>query len=152
MRATLAASSHGKASELNAAACGKRLSAQAYNLLAKIREVDQLLRQSGYWATRLYETHPEVCFAAMNTGVSLAEPKRSATGHARRRALIDGRFGPGVFANARALVANRDAADNDIADAFACLFSAERIAMGEYVSLPDPPEVDSEGLPMRIVY
>lgn len=152
VRAALHARSHDEASDLNAAACGKRLSAQTYNILGKIRAVDNLLRRSDYWAARLYETHPEVCFAAMNAGESLAEPKRSAAGHARRRELIAAHFGQDAFANARTLVTKKQAADDDIADAFACLFSAERIATDQHVTLPDPPELDSEGLPMRIVY
>jgi predicted RNase H-like nuclease/catechol 2,3-dioxygenase-like lactoylglutathione lyase family enzyme len=152
VRAALTGRTHDEASDLNAAACGKRLSAQTFNILGKIREVDDLLHRSDYWAARVYESHPEVCFTAMNAGHSLAEPKRSATGHARRRELIAAHFGQDAFANARTLVAKKDAADDDIADAFACLFTAERIATDQHVTLPDAPEIDTEGLPMRIIY
>jgi predicted RNase H-like nuclease/catechol 2,3-dioxygenase-like lactoylglutathione lyase family enzyme len=152
VRAALLGRNHSEASAINAEYCGKRLSAQTYNLLPKIRELDDLLRRSAYWQARLHETHPEVSFAAMNAGEALTDPKHSATGHARRRELIAARFGRDAFANARTLVSKQQANDDDIADAFACLFTAERIANDEHVTLPDRPEYDSEDLPMRIVY
>ena len=152
VRAALLGRDHSEASAINAEYCGKRLSAQTYNLLPKIRELDDLLRRSAYWQARLYETHPEVSFAAMNGGEALADPKRSSAGHMQRRELIAAHFGRDAFANARALVSKQQAGDDDIADAFACLFTAERIANEEAVTLPDTPEYDSEDLPMRIVY
>lgn len=152
VRAALLGTSHGEASAINAEYCGKRLSAQTYNLLPKIREVDELLRSSVYWGTRVFESHPEVSFMAMNDGEALAEPKRSAIGHARRRELIAARFGRDAFANARDMVSKQAVADDDLADAFACLFTAERIATATQMTLPDTPEIDAQGLPMRIVY
>lgn len=152
VRAALHGRTHDEASELNAAASGKRLTAQTFNILDKIRAVDALLRGSPYWAAHVFETHPEVCFAAMNRGESLAEPKRSAAGHARRRGLIAAHFGHDAFTSARTLVAKKDAANDDIADALACLFSAERIAQGEHITLPPEGEFDCYGLPMRICY
>ena len=151
-RAALAGQSHAQASDLNAAVCGKRVSAQAYNLVRKIRETDALLRGSAYWAARVYETHPEVTFAAMNAGRALVDSKKTAAGRGKRQALIAASFGPRAYANARAAVSRRDAADDDIADAFACLFTAERIARSAQVSLPKDAAFDSQGLPMRIVY
>ncbi|MFL5635521.1 MAG: DUF429 domain-containing protein, partial [Gemmatimonadaceae bacterium] len=45
-----------------------------------------------------------------------------------------------------------DAADDDILDAFAALWTAERVARGAAITLPhaDPP-MDSVGLPMRML-
>lgn len=152
VRAALLGRSHAEASAINAEYCGNRLSAQTYNLLPKIREVDALLRRSTHWHERVFETHPEVSFMAMNNGEALAEPKRSAAGQARRHELIAAHFGRDAFANARVMVARQQASDDDIADAFACLFTAERIATESHVTLPEAPESDAEGLPMRIVY
>ncbi|MES1930895.1 hypothetical protein SADO_16668 [Salinisphaera dokdonensis CL-ES53] len=152
VRAALAGRNHGEASAINAEYCGKRLSAQTYHLLPKIREVDGLLRRTEHWHTRVFETHPEVSFMALNGGEALAEPKRSATGQSRRRDLIAAHFGRDAFANARILVSKQDAADDDLADAFACLFTAERIATERHVTLPETPDTDAAGLPMRICY
>lgn len=152
MRSTLVAGSHVEASDLNAAACGARMSAQTYRLLPKIREVDALLRGSQHWRERVYETHPEVSFAALNAGAALAEPKRRAAGRARRQALLAGYFGSDMFLAIRTAIGRRDAADDDIADAMACLFSAERIAQAQHRRLPESPPRDALGLPMQICY
>ena len=53
---------------------------------------------------------------------------------------------------ARASIARRHAADDDIADAFAALWTARRIVAGIARSLPDVPSLDRAGLPMRMVY
>lgn len=151
-RAALTASTHSQASALNAAASGKRLSAQAYNLLAKIREVDSLLRASRHWQQRTFETHPEVSFAAMNAGAAIAASKKTAAGREHRQRLVAKAFGGKAYTSARHATRRRDAADDDIADAFACLFSAERIARGEHITLPESGEFDACGLPMRICY
>jgi predicted RNase H-like nuclease len=66
--------------------------------------------------------------------------------------LIGDSFGPLAFESARASVARRDATDDDIADAFAALWTARRIVAGVARSLPDVPLLDSAGLPMRMVY
>jgi predicted RNase H-like nuclease len=156
MRAALNGCDHAHASDLNQAACGKRLSAQTFNILAKIRAVDALLDGESRYLERLWETHPEVSFAAMNKRCSILQPlhdsKKSAVGAALRQGLIAAQFGTHAFADARRMIARKQAADDDIADAFACLFTAERIAAGAHVSLPDPAPLDSHGLPMRICY
>lgn len=41
--------------------------------------------------------------------------------------------------------------DDDIFDAFAALWTAERISRGESGSLPEEPVSDSASLPMRMV-
>ncbi len=151
-RSALAGRTHAQASDLNAAACGKRISAQAYNLLPKIREVDLLLCESLHWRARVFETHPEVSFAHMNGGAPVIESKKTGPGREQRQTLIADAFGSKTYAMARNAIRRRDAADDDIADAFACLFTAERIARGEHTTLPNRPATDGQGLPMRICY
>lgn len=156
MRAALAGRSHQHASDLNQAACGKRLSAQTFNIMPKIGAVDTLLARQPALAGRIWESHPEVSFAAMNRDAAgpraLQAGKKTRAGAAQRQALIASHFGSAVFAEARSRIAPRDAGPDDIADALACLFTAERIAAGEHASLPDPAPRDALGLPMRICY
>jgi len=151
-RAALAGRTHVEASDLNAAACGKRISAQTYHLLPKIREVDLLLCESPYWCARVFETHPEVSFAHMNGGAAITESKKTRAGRARRQALIATFFDQTSYPVARNAVRRRDAADDDMADAFACLFTAERIAGSAHTTLPAEPGIDAQGLPMQICY
>ena len=70
--------------------------------------------------------------------------KHTADGIERRRALLLPRFGPVVDARPRG------AAADDVLDAYAVLWSAERFARGEHLTLGDG-SVDELGLPMRIV-
>ncbi|HCJ10793.1 MAG TPA: DUF429 domain-containing protein, partial [Clostridiales bacterium] len=47
---------------------GRRLSRQVWALVPKMREVDRTLRELGCEAPLLFESHPELCFAALNGG------------------------------------------------------------------------------------
>lgn len=151
-RAALSGCSHAHASDLNAGVSGRRLSVQTYNILPKIAAVDRLLRDSPEAASRIFETHPEVCFAAMNGGQAIVESKKTAAGAALRQALLDEYFGHGTLARARSAIPRAEAAGDDLADAYACLFTAERIAAGRHTTLPDLPPIDAAGLSMRICY
>jgi len=98
--------------------------------------------------------HPEVSFWHWNGGVPFVASKKSREGHAQRRALVEQRYGRGIAARARAETEPRVTwlADDDILDALAALYTAERIARGEHATLPEPAPRDAAGLPMRIVY
>lgn len=152
VRAALDAVDHGQASRVNRERSGQGLSVQAYHLIPKIAEIDALLAGQPQWRECVYEVHPELAFAAMNAGRPLADPKRSWVGGRTRLALLAARFGAGAFEGARATIPRREAADDDIADALACLFSAERIARDAHTTLPYKPPRDARGLAMRICY
>jgi predicted RNase H-like nuclease len=96
--------------------------------------------------------HPEVSFRAWNDGVAFVAGKKRSDGFALRRALVESHFGSDAFPRVRALWTKSRVADDDVLDAYAALWSAERIACGVAISLPDPPLRDAFGLPMRIVY
>lgn len=61
VRATLAATDYEQACALSRAACGKALSKQTYNLLDRIRYLDELLDPAD--ADTIVEAHPEAAFA-----------------------------------------------------------------------------------------
>ena len=162
VRAALAARSHAEASALHEAADGRRVSAQAWNLFARIRAVDDWLAVDADARQRVVEVHPELAFAtwageavggpgAEGTPRPMAHGKRTAEGRAERLALVEAWLGAGVLERARGDHRRRDLADDDILDALACLHTAHRIAEGRALSLPEPPPVDARGLPMRIV-
>jgi predicted RNase H-like nuclease len=100
---------------------------------------------------RLFEVHPEVSFAAWNEGPMLF-PKRHREGHQSRRDLIARHFGADAFDSVAAQVRGEKVAVDDIADAFAALWSANRILMGAAGRFPASPQFDSLGLPMHIWY
>ena len=73
-------------------------------------------------------------------------------GRSARLRLVEAHFGPGVFARARSRWLVKQVAHDDILDAFAVLWTAERIRRGEADTLPAQPLVDAAGLRMEIVY
>lgn len=151
IRPTLSATSYPEACEISFNAQQKKLSKQSWAIYPKIREVDEFLRLHADAASRVYEVHPEVTFAAWN-GSPLVDPKKSVSGIARRSELIAAHFGANAFNNVRQRYRRSKANDDDILDAFAALWTAGRIASGIAESLPEEPLIDGAGLPMRIVY
>ena len=150
MRASLAGWTYHDACALSTAACGKSLSKQTYAILPKIREVDSALRLSPELQQRVREVHPEVCFHRWNGGRPMEHPKRSFDGHRDRRLLVEEAFGP-VYERVRQAHSRKAVADDDILDAFAALWTAQRITEGRAVTIPAEPPRDGEGLPMEMV-
>jgi len=148
-RAVLGATTYAEACERARQATGRALSQQAFNLLPKITAVDSALRADPDWAARVHEVHPELAFACLDAGRPMAHPKRDPRGAAARRARIDVAF-PEDFEHARAAIPRRDAADDDLLDALACLWSAGRIAARGALRLPEDAPRDAAGLPMQI--
>lgn len=154
LRGALNAQCHAEASALNRRfdEKGRGISIQAFGILPKIREWDTLLRADAKARRVVREIHPEVSFAAMNAGVGLVAPKRSDEGHRQRLALLGEHFGLAAVQALLAEVPRRIAAADDVADALAALWTAERIHAGRAGSLPSPPSEDSAGLQMAIWY
>jgi predicted RNase H-like nuclease len=101
-------------------------SSQAYALAKKILEVDLVAAAD----ERVHEVHPEVSFRAL-TGRSLP-PKKTWNGlNARRAALA----GAGIVVPDE-LSAGEVAPADDVLDAAAAAWSADRIARGEASTLP----------------
>jgi predicted RNase H-like nuclease len=100
------------------------------------------------------EIHPEVSFSALNGGRrnGLAFKKKSQDGAAMRTWLLSSVFGSEQIARVVQSVARRQAATDDVLDALVALWSAERVAAGEAVSLPAPPVSDATGLATAIWY
>jgi predicted RNase H-like nuclease len=151
IRSALPAATYAAAKAASVIAQKKGISKQAFAIYPKIREVDDELATDADLRRRVFEIHPELTFSTWN-GVPILPPKRTPEGHAIRRALVDANFGPLAFESARNQVHRRLAANDDIADAFAALWTARRILRGESQTLPRDPPFDSRGLPMRMVH
>jgi predicted RNase H-like nuclease len=149
-RAVLGAATWAEACAIRERLERKRMSRQAWAIVAKIRDVDDALRREPARARWVREAHPEVCFARWS-GAPMAHPKKKAAGRAERLALVTRRFGPEVFAAVRLRHPRGDVADDDLLDAFAALWTAERVLGGEAVALPPSPPLDATGLRMEIV-
>jgi predicted RNase H-like nuclease len=153
IRAALAAASRAEASEITARLCdGRRVAAQAFGIFAKVREVDALLEARPSLRGRIREVHPEICFWAWNGGVPMRHYKKTEAGERERRDLVEHHFGEGTLEAVRRELAPKRAPADDVLDAFAALWTAERIASGAARTLPEQPLRDTRGLRMEIVY
>ena len=149
VRAAIDAATYTEACERSEAACGKRLSKQAHAIMWRIREVDEMLRAEPELQGRVREIHPEVCFCAW-AGRPMRHAKRTVEGRAERLALVNEHFRD-AFDDLRPSIAQRLAADDDLLDAFAALWTAERILRGEARTVPRVPPEDRYGLRMEMV-
>ena len=128
----------------------KGLSAQAAGIAAKVREVDDWVREHPAAERWLFECHPELSFRALNGGVPLREPKHTAAGRDRRRRLLCAAFPDAEQRIAAARWSAQQVAAADLLDAYAALSTALACARGEQLELGGG-ERDAEGVLMRIV-
>lgn len=128
--------------------CG--VTKQTVAITRKVREVDHLLQTHHELRGRVFEVHPEVSFATWNGGTPIEHSKHTHEGREARRQLVAGHFGAPALEAALAATHGRAKLD-DVLDAFAALWSAERIAGNQHGTLGDG-RADGTGLAMRIVY
>jgi predicted RNase H-like nuclease len=132
---------------------GKGISRQAFAIVPKVREVDELLGRNERLREMVREVHPELCFWALNGRQSMQHRKKCAEGHAERMLVLRN-----VLPEADAICemalkgfARKDVAKDDIADALAALATAVA-PRGVQLTTPANPERDSHGLPMQMTY
>ena len=135
---------------------GQGFSIQAWGLRAKLLEANRYRQACGH---PLYEVHPELAFGAM-AGAPLPYSKHTAPGRELRRELLAsaGIALPAALSGAVALPAGAASAATaaapvtDTLDAAAVAWSAWRIATGQAIVLPDPPQLDRRGCEITIRY
>jgi predicted RNase H-like nuclease len=142
-RAALGATTYHEALHRSRAVTGKGLSKQAFHLLAKIAELDGVLRPDLY--DRVVEAHPELAFARL-AGAPLTTRKRDPSGRAERmRLLVE------HVADLPALVDHPPpgARADDVLDALVLTLTAARLRLGTAELLGDGAR-DGRGRPQQI--
>ena len=145
LRGMLAATGYQEACELGRQTDGRAISRQCFGILPKIREVDCAM--SPQLQQRVFEVHPEVSFWASNQSMPMQNAKKCVDGRRDRLDLL--RPTVPVIEDIRV---NGRAAKDDILDAAAVMWTAERIFRGEAVGVSAVEEFDSKGLRMQITY
>lgn len=140
---------HTEASRISQAVSGRKVTRQTMNILPRIREVDELLQSRPALRDRIFEVHPELSFRALQ-GSTVVDGKRTPAGRRCRLDLLAGVFGPQVLVDLQEQIRGTPARTEDLLDALACLWSADRIARGVHETVPEPPEHDATGLRMSI--
>ncbi|SHF52656.1 Predicted nuclease (RNAse H fold) [Kaistia soli DSM 19436] len=150
-RSAVMAESYAEATSasLEASTPPRKVSRQAFGLFPKIREIDALMTPA--LEDRLYESHPELAFWALNGQRPMALPKKArgvphpAGLNERRALLIHSGYDAALLSTAP-----RGAGPDDVLDAAVLALIARRIAGGKAESFPSMPERDAKGLRMAI--
>lgn len=126
---------------------GKGISKQAFNILPKIKQVDDCVVPRDQ--ARIKEAHPELAFARLNGGKPLPSKATPKGLRARKRLLRAAGF-TGLDGLWRR-VAGKGAKPDDLYDACVLTLTARRIAEGRGICL-DSAGRDRRGLKMEIWY
>jgi len=149
-RASLDCADYVSASKRNQQITGRRLSRQTWNLVDKIRQVDMALGERQDAEPTVYESHPELCFAAF-AGRPMVHYKKTEAGFGERLAVLDD-----CCAGSRAMVdvaldsvSRAQAAPDDVVDALVLALAA-RLDPEDLETLPAEPDDDQIGRRMAI--
>lgn len=148
IRPILRATTYEKACQKSLRADGKKISKQAFGILSKVREVDQVT--SPGLQNWVYEVHPELCFWALNDGKAMQFGKLSISGRSERLKLLSKLY-PQIPTHLDQLDRSL-AGPDDLLDAAVAAWSAVRIGQKQAVHLPEKPMFDRIGLRMEIFY
>lgn len=140
IRRTLQATTYEEANALN-----DGMSRQSFGILPKIREVDELMTPE--MQNRVYEVHPEICFAD-KAGRCMQFRKKDKAGQDERLAILKS-AGFRKVESAFSAFKRTQVAIDDILDACATIFTAIKIANGT-AKCTSKPQYDSKGLRMGI--
>jgi len=153
LRQVLDCATHAEANATHRELCGVGLSQQAFHILPAIAEVDEAIQAGKISKDVLHEGHPELSFWAANGHHGILDYKKTPVGHYFRRRLLEREFGQDHFpAIRKQFPLKRQAADDDIVDALAMLWTAQRIAAGRAQRMPTKPDRDQTGIDMAICY
>jgi predicted RNase H-like nuclease len=144
VRAVRDATSYADACAISRERCGKAVSKQLYNILGKIREVDDVVTPR--LQTQLFEACPELSLAVMSGGAPMRHNKRTAEGRDERVVALGAALGD----VARLVDAPpKGAARDDVFDAFALAWTARRSLTDSCLRLGG--EMDETGLRMEVI-
>jgi predicted RNase H-like nuclease len=150
-RYSLKAHTYDQAQTINRKHTSRGLSKQTYNIMSKIKEVDDflLLHKSKYL---LREMHPEIAFWSLNNEQVMKFNKKKSEGYAERLTILKQHYRQSeaiIHAGLNQYFRYQVARD-DIVDALVGAVMAKYHQ--RLHSLPENPELDEHGLAMEIVY
>jgi predicted RNase H-like nuclease len=138
VREAARAASYARANSLQREVTGSGISQQSYALRAKILEVDDWLPSA---PCRVWEVHPEVSVAVL-IGHPTDASKKSWSGMVQRRQAL---LSAGINLETKDEPAGSRASVDDMLDAGAAAWTAQRLLRGEARSFPDLPAVAPPG-------
>lgn len=150
VRAALKAADYREACWLNSRRAGMKISIQTWNLFPKMREADELLLRYPCLRKQVFESHPEVCFAALNSGREMKQPKKTAAGRRERLKVLCrySRQAAKVLKQGLESFKRSEATEDDLLDAMVLAVSASL----RLDQVPRRRVYDAKKIPMRIVF
>jgi predicted RNase H-like nuclease len=142
VRRSWEAESRAAADEISRSITGMGVPAHTWALRDKLLQVDDWLRTRP--PLRVVEIHPEVTFAEI-AGAPVLPSKHTPEGLRDRRAVL-----AGAGMTVPPFYRGQGHDEDDLLDACAAAWTALRCAAGTARSLPEVPEVFSDGLPAAI--
>jgi len=119
----------------------KRMSQQAWAIVYKIKEINELIANNTLLATKIFEVHPEVSFYYLVDNQPANFKKKTKEGIKERVLKLSRHYGFD-FEYIRKIKAQFKAPEDDILDALVALWSAERIYAGRNKVLPEQESFD----------
>lgn len=126
---------------------GMGLSKQSWNLVKKIKEVDEFIRNSN--KTIIFESHPEIIFQVMKRD-KVSTKKKNDEGIIERTNLLEKNGFNKVFLEKNLSAKDSFYKKDDFIDACSLFWSANRAIAKTEVKIPNDIVLDSEGIIMQI--
>ena len=145
-RLVLEATNYEEANKINKNK-GMGLSKQSWNLVKKIKEVDDFIRNSN--KTIIFESHPEIIFQVMKRD-KVSTKKKNDEGIIERRNLLEKNGFNKVFLERNLSAKDSFYKKDDFIDACSLFWSANRAIAKTEVKIPNDIVLDSEGIIMQI--
>lgn len=149
VRASLSTKTYEEACRVNAESSFRHIciARQCFALFPKLREIDEFMTPERQQT--VCEVHPELCFYELAGKRPMQHAKKTSEGIAERRtALVHGGiFGATLLSQTLRF---RGTGVDDVLDAYAACWTAERILRGDAVRIPPNPPHDSTGFRMEI--
>ena len=152
VRDVLQCDTYEEACAVNYEKTGKKISKQAWNIVPKIKEVDELLLAKPKSRKKIRESHPEVCFMTLQHQ-PMDHAKKNPVGFLDRLQMLQ-QFRPDaekIIRQAAREYKQRAVASDDVMDALALAITAS-VRADKLKTLPKKPPKDGEGLRMEMVY
>jgi predicted RNase H-like nuclease len=152
-RSAVYAQSYQDACILNHQRLGKKLSKQSWNIAVKIKMIDQLVRTHNSRLRKLRESHPEICFWALDHKTPMRFNKKKSAGREERMALLMGYMPQAKKIVDRAMekYPRKDLAADDIVDAIVLAVTAKLVGQN-FATFPVNPPKDQYNIRMEIIY
>lgn len=152
-REAVYAENYNKACEINERLTGKRISKQAWNILPKIRDVDNFLIENEIFRDKIKEVSPELCFQKLSD-LPMKYSKNTLEGFLERKEGLR-LFFPFINELVETALLNykrQELARDDILDALAAAITAKLGYNYGFEYASQEPEIDNKGLKIQLFY